>query len=195
MPDFITLTCPTCGGKLQITDDVERFACSHCGNEHVVRRAGGTVSLAPVMAGLKEVKASTDRVGAELAIQRLTREMDEALLRRDLARDKQLKIARTPANPSGLILGLVSLLTALGAVFALVGVATLVTGNQSSAAPMLVCGGGGALLGVVVIWTGIAARASRNRALKAASAEVQAAQAGFDRASGERTVQGQAAKS
>src|SRR5258706_205176 len=40
MSDFVTLTCPSCGGRLEITKDVERFACAHCGNEHVVRRAG-----------------------------------------------------------------------------------------------------------------------------------------------------------
>lgn len=69
--EFITLSCPSCGGKLQITSDIERFACTYCGNEQVVRRGGGIVSLAPVMEGLQKVQASSDRVGAELAIQRL----------------------------------------------------------------------------------------------------------------------------
>jgi predicted RNA-binding Zn-ribbon protein involved in translation (DUF1610 family) len=36
MSDFVTLTCPNCGGKLQITPDINRFACTHCGNEHIV---------------------------------------------------------------------------------------------------------------------------------------------------------------
>ncbi|MFL7795121.1 MAG: hypothetical protein AB8I69_23480 [Anaerolineae bacterium] len=29
--DSITLTCPSCGGKLQVTNDIDRFACTHCG--------------------------------------------------------------------------------------------------------------------------------------------------------------------
>jgi predicted RNA-binding Zn-ribbon protein involved in translation (DUF1610 family) len=33
MPDYITLTCPSCGGKLNITNDMQRFACSYCGKE------------------------------------------------------------------------------------------------------------------------------------------------------------------
>ncbi len=33
MPDFVTLSCPTCGGKLEITDNIERFACGYCGHE------------------------------------------------------------------------------------------------------------------------------------------------------------------
>jgi len=47
--DFITLSCPNCGGRLQVTADVERFACQYCGHEHIVRRSGGMVSLEPVM--------------------------------------------------------------------------------------------------------------------------------------------------
>jgi ribosomal protein S27E len=49
MPDFITLSCPSCGHKLQITDDIDRFACAECGNEHIVIRSGGVVALKPVM--------------------------------------------------------------------------------------------------------------------------------------------------
>ena len=77
MSDFVTLTCPACGGKLQITNDIERFACAHCGAEHVVRRGGGLVSLAPVVAEIKHVGAGVDRTASELAIQRLTNEIAE----------------------------------------------------------------------------------------------------------------------
>lgn len=100
MADFITLSCPSCGGKLQITNDVERFACSHCGNEHVVKRGGGIVSLAPVMAGLQKVQASTDRVGAELAIQRLIVELEQSGTRLAAAKKK----AQAASQKSGSIL-------------------------------------------------------------------------------------------
>ncbi len=75
MPDFISLTCPTCGGKLQITNDIERFACGHCGNEHVVRKMGGVISVAPVIEELKGVKTGVDKTASELAIARLEREI------------------------------------------------------------------------------------------------------------------------
>jgi len=45
MPDLITMSCPSCGGKLQITNDIERFACAFCGTEHIVRRQGDAVNL------------------------------------------------------------------------------------------------------------------------------------------------------
>jgi hypothetical protein len=43
--DFITLSCPSCGHKLQINEDIDRFACAACGNEHIVNRSGGDVFL------------------------------------------------------------------------------------------------------------------------------------------------------
>jgi hypothetical protein len=36
MSNFISLTCPTCGGKLEVTEDADRFVCIYCGNEHLI---------------------------------------------------------------------------------------------------------------------------------------------------------------
>jgi hypothetical protein len=86
MPDFVTLSCPTCGGQLQITNDIDRFACSHCGNEHLVNRAGGIVSIRPVVEGLQRVQAGVDRTAAEPAIRRLREDLTAIEVQR-----KQLK--------------------------------------------------------------------------------------------------------
>ena len=94
MPEFVTLSCPTCGGQLQITSDIDRFACAHCGNEHIVKRGGGIVMLAPVVKGLAEIQRGTDRTAIELTIRRLKeeiRELDEeiaALAGKTYLRDK-----------------------------------------------------------------------------------------------------------
>lgn len=77
MPEFVTLTCPSCGAKLQVGSDVDSFACSHCGNEHIVKRSGGTVSLAPVVEQLKNVRSGVDKTASELAIKRLKEEIRE----------------------------------------------------------------------------------------------------------------------
>jgi ribosomal protein S27AE len=61
--DFITLSCPNCGGKLQITPDIERFACQYCGYEHIVRRSGGIVSLEPVVRVMQNIDANINLVG------------------------------------------------------------------------------------------------------------------------------------
>ncbi|MBX3056700.1 MAG: hypothetical protein KF770_09535 [Anaerolineae bacterium] len=77
MTDFVTLTCPSCGGQLQITNDIDRFACGHCGTEHLVRRGGGIVTLAPIVEGIKKVQVGTDKMAAELAIVRLEKEINQ----------------------------------------------------------------------------------------------------------------------
>jgi predicted RNA-binding Zn-ribbon protein involved in translation (DUF1610 family) len=74
---YITLSCPSCGGKLQITNDMDRFACGHCGNEHIVRRSGGTISLTPVVEGLRKVQNGVDKTASELAIIRLKQEIEK----------------------------------------------------------------------------------------------------------------------
>ncbi len=75
MADFVSLTCPSCNGKLQINKDLSRFACGYCGTEFIVNRGGGVVSLSPVVEGLKRVERGVDRTASELAIVRLTREI------------------------------------------------------------------------------------------------------------------------
>lgn len=75
MTDFISLSCPSCGSRLQITNQTKQFLCASCGNEYLVNRTGGIVSLEPVVEGLKEVKIGVDKTASELAIKRLKREI------------------------------------------------------------------------------------------------------------------------
>ncbi len=77
VPDFVSLTCPSCGGKLQITGEIDRFACGHCGNEHMVRRSGGIIALTPVVEGLERIQRATDRTASELTIRRLRDDIHE----------------------------------------------------------------------------------------------------------------------
>jgi hypothetical protein len=95
MPDFITLTCPTCGGKLQITNSIDCFACGHCGNEHIVRREGGIVYLSPLVEGLQQIRTGVDKTAAELAIVRLPREIAEL--------ERQLHEVSLPIGPPALL--------------------------------------------------------------------------------------------
>ena len=76
MSDYVTLSCPSCGGKLEITSHIDRFACAHCGTEHIVRRSGGLVSLAPVTEEIRRVRTGVDRTAAELAMARLMKEIE-----------------------------------------------------------------------------------------------------------------------
>jgi hypothetical protein len=62
MLDFVTLSCPSCGHKLQITEEINRFACAASGNEHIVNRSGGIITLKLVFDGITKVKMGVDRV-------------------------------------------------------------------------------------------------------------------------------------
>jgi hypothetical protein len=82
VPDFITLSCPLCGGRLEVTPDLDRFTCAYCGQEHLVRRTPSAVSLAPVPEAVEKIAASVDRTASELAIPRLKSTIGELERRR-----------------------------------------------------------------------------------------------------------------
>jgi hypothetical protein len=75
MAEFITLSCPSCGNKLQITKDIDKFARAACGNEHIVNRSGGIITLKPVLESINQVREGVDKTASELAIVRLTSEI------------------------------------------------------------------------------------------------------------------------
>ncbi len=57
MKDFITLTCPSCGGKLHFTHDIDHFTCEYCGSEHIVKNSARILkaepSKYPIATGIK----------------------------------------------------------------------------------------------------------------------------------------------
>lgn len=75
MPDLITLTCPTCGAKLKVTDQIHLLACRNCGNEFMVHRDAGSIYLAPLAQDVRQIRVGVDKTAAELAVARLTKEV------------------------------------------------------------------------------------------------------------------------
>ncbi len=45
MSDFITMTCPACGGKLEVNPSQQLLTCQHCGTEHMIRHEADSVRL------------------------------------------------------------------------------------------------------------------------------------------------------
>lgn len=74
MLNSISLKCSNCGANLEITPDMETFACGYCGASQMVTRSGGTVSLRLLTESISRVQAGTDKTAAELAIRRLKEE-------------------------------------------------------------------------------------------------------------------------
>jgi DNA repair exonuclease SbcCD ATPase subunit len=67
MSNLITLTCPSCGGRLEVTNNTERYVCAHCGNSHIVDPGVRAESLASEVEALKN----------ESAIRRLDSEIED----------------------------------------------------------------------------------------------------------------------
>lgn len=79
---MIPLKCAGCGAMLDISPDMDVFACGYCGLNQQVERRGGTVALKQVGEAIRRVQAGTDRTAAELAIRRLTAELEDAKAQR-----------------------------------------------------------------------------------------------------------------
>lgn len=141
---FISLSCPACGAKLQITADLDRFACQHCGTEHIVRRDGGAVSLKPVVDSINRLKIGVDRTASELAIKRLREEKADAIREVTKLRKKH-KDLRQP-------LGSAALMVLTGLVFILIAAFSTDSSACAVLGVFLILAGGVALFGGVMVY-------------------------------------------
>ena len=82
MLDIIAITCPSCGSKLKITKDIDRFSCAYCGTELIVVRREGIIALKPVLEKISRdvdtAARETGNTASELAIVRLDKEILDA---------------------------------------------------------------------------------------------------------------------
>lgn len=72
----VRLACVGCGANLDITSQMDRLACGHCGASQVVERSGGAIHLRGVAEAISRVQVGTDKTAAELALARLTKEYE-----------------------------------------------------------------------------------------------------------------------
>jgi predicted RNA-binding Zn-ribbon protein involved in translation (DUF1610 family) len=76
VPSIVRLGCVGCGATLEVSQQMERLACAHCGTEQMVERSGGAVHLQSVKEAISKVQVGTDKTAAELAITRLSNERE-----------------------------------------------------------------------------------------------------------------------
>lgn len=72
----IKLSCVSCGSSLDISQQMNRLACGYCGTQQIVERSGGTIHLRGVAEAISKVQVGTDKTAAELAINRLSKELE-----------------------------------------------------------------------------------------------------------------------
>lgn len=65
---MIKLSCKSCGAKLELTDDIDRFACANCGSEWMVNRSGGVISLKSVEEKLGNIEVSVDEMTQSIKV-------------------------------------------------------------------------------------------------------------------------------
>jgi DNA-directed RNA polymerase subunit RPC12/RpoP len=101
---ILKLACPSCGADLEISPEMEAFACGYCGSQQMVQRRGGTVALKLVTDAISKVQVGTDRTAAELAIQRLQKEIDALTIRRQQAIDAVTTVSKASDTSAGMFL-------------------------------------------------------------------------------------------
>jgi ribosomal protein S27E len=72
---FIKLSCENCGGELEIYDDMDRFACGHCGAAFAIQRRGGTIVLKLLTEATPKAPSGADRA-SEPVLTRLKQEAE-----------------------------------------------------------------------------------------------------------------------
>jgi hypothetical protein len=139
MSDLITLTCPSCGGRLEVTNNTERYVCAHCGNSHIVDPGVRAESLAKEVEILK-YDARIRKVGAEL--ESLVAQQRQALqtietAEAQFAQSRSKKMLGLLASGIGVVLiligltldGTVRFLIVVGAAFVIVGLRDVTTND------------------------------------------------------------------
>jgi DNA-directed RNA polymerase subunit RPC12/RpoP len=81
---FISSNCANCGGNLEVYDDMEQFACGHCGTEIAVKPRGGTIVLQVMTRDIRKVQIDNNKATAELDLIRLREELQALSKRRDV---------------------------------------------------------------------------------------------------------------
>ncbi len=75
------LNCISCNGSLEILPDTNKFTCGYCGVQQIVERKGGIIQLEEFVDAISKVQSGTDKTAAELAIKRLTNELNSLQLK------------------------------------------------------------------------------------------------------------------
>lgn len=115
-----TLSCPSCGEALKVSEDIETLACTRCGTQLAVDRGKGYVSLKMLGEIKQQIEADTkvqERVASELAIIRLNEELGLLGTEKESLEEKikevERRIREKGRRAGARLVGIVALLLAL----------------------------------------------------------------------------------
>ena len=75
--DYIKLKCPSCGASLKLKKEAVTHYCPRCGSKNVSPGSESKISSEPSIQFSEQVYNSVDKAESELAIKRLSNEIDE----------------------------------------------------------------------------------------------------------------------
>jgi len=147
MADVITVSCPSCGAKLEPTQDIDSCSCVYCGNRYFVTRTGSVAHIEAVISSVGEIlgeigstasKSATRQVGDKLATLMIERDSIQARITL-LNEEKQTSIMRSRARRILVVSGPTTVLLLFGTV-GLFWAASASLRSESVACPALIAG-------------------------------------------------------
>jgi len=76
MTEITKLSCPACGGKIEVKENSDQFTCIYCGTHLQIEKSKGEIAIKPFIQAVKTMQSSMDRTASELAITRIKPELD-----------------------------------------------------------------------------------------------------------------------
>lgn len=68
MKEFLSLSCPSCGGRLKQSEQPACFTCDHCESEYLLRQSGESITLHRISENVLHVGSSSTVVQARTVI-------------------------------------------------------------------------------------------------------------------------------
>lgn len=75
MTEITKLSCPACGGKIEVKENSDQFTCTYCGTHLQIEKSKGEIAVRPFIQAVKTMQSSMDRNASELAINRIKPEL------------------------------------------------------------------------------------------------------------------------
>lgn len=74
---LVSMTCPNCAAAVKVAATTDTFVCSYCSSSLMVDRGAAVPELRRFEASMTKLERGTDRVSSELALVRLTKELEK----------------------------------------------------------------------------------------------------------------------
>lgn len=75
MSDLLTLDCPSCGGELNLSKDMEIFFCPHCGTKHIFKESINGIPTAAMAESMRASGKLSQKQAALMSVEAIEKEI------------------------------------------------------------------------------------------------------------------------